>query len=103
MAGENVVDHVFCRIAVLVVRQKTSDIGDGVARGQEWLLEGLSILVLQGRQDGEGLIERCLMPFVWCNPKSPLQYSSEETKGIIGVARSPATSRWVMISPSVSP
>lgn len=69
--------------------------------GQEWLLEGLSILVLQGRADGEGLIERCFMPFVWCNPKSPLQYSAEETAGVMRVARSTAASRWAMISPEV--
>jgi trimethylamine--corrinoid protein Co-methyltransferase len=68
---------------------------------REWFLEGLSIMVLQGRPDGERLVERCFMPFVWCNPKSPLQYSSEETRGIIGVARSSAPSRWVMISPEV--
>ena len=68
---------------------------------REWFLEGLSLMVLQGRPDGERLLERCFIPFVWCNPKSPLQYSSEETSGIIGVARSPATSRWVMISPEV--
>ena len=54
--------------------------------GQEWLLEGLSILALQGRADGEALIERCFIPFVWCNPKSPLQYSAEETAGPVTVA-----------------
>jgi trimethylamine--corrinoid protein Co-methyltransferase len=69
--------------------------------GQEKLLEGLSIAVLQGRPDGEELIERCFIPFVWCNPKSPLQYSAEETGGIIGVAKSTAASRWAMISPEV--
>ena len=68
---------------------------------QERLLEALSIMVLQGRQDGERLIERCFIPFVWCNPKSPLQYSSEETSGIMAVAKSSAASRWAMISPEV--
>jgi trimethylamine--corrinoid protein Co-methyltransferase len=68
---------------------------------REWVLEGLSIMVLQGRRDGERLVERCFIPFVWCNPKSPLQYSAEETSGIISVARSSAASRWVMISPEV--
>lgn len=69
--------------------------------GQERLLEGLSIAVLQGRAGGERMIERCFIPFVWCNPKSPLQYSAEETAGIIRVARSRAASRWAMISPEV--
>jgi trimethylamine--corrinoid protein Co-methyltransferase len=68
---------------------------------RERFLEGLSMMVLQGRPDGERLVERCFIPFVWCNPKSPLQYSSEETSGIVSVARSPAASRWVMISPEV--
>jgi trimethylamine--corrinoid protein Co-methyltransferase len=68
---------------------------------RERLIEGLSMVVLQGRQVGERLIERCFMPFVWCNPKSPLQYSPEETDGIIAVARSSAASRWAMIAPEV--
>jgi len=68
---------------------------------QERFLEALSIVVLRGRRDGERLIERCFIPFVWCNPKSPLQYSSEETSGIMAVAKSPAASRWAMISPEV--
>jgi len=68
---------------------------------QERLLEGLSIVVLKGRPDGERLIGRCFIPFVWCNPKSPLQFSAEETNGIIAVAKSAATSRWAMISPEV--
>jgi len=68
---------------------------------REWFLEGLIIMVLQGRPDAEPLVERCFLPFVWCNPKSPLQYSPEETSGIISVAKSPAASRWVMISPEV--
>ena len=69
--------------------------------GQERLLEGLSIVALQGRPDGERLLERCFIPFVWCNPKSPLQYSAEETNGIMAVAKSSAASRWAMISPEV--
>ena len=69
--------------------------------GQELLLQGLSIVVLQGRPDGERLLERCFIPFVWCNPKSPLQFSAEETSGIMAVARSSAASRWAMISPEV--
>jgi trimethylamine--corrinoid protein Co-methyltransferase len=68
---------------------------------RERLLEGLSIVVLQGREDGERLIERCFIPFVWCNPKSPLQYSAGETGGIIAVGRSSSASRWAMISPEV--
>ena len=68
---------------------------------QERRLEGLSIVVLRGRPDGERLIGRCFIPFVWCNPKSPLQYSAEETSGIIAVAKSTAASRWAMISPEV--
>jgi trimethylamine--corrinoid protein Co-methyltransferase len=67
----------------------------------ERLLEGLSLVALQGRPDGERLLERCLMPFVWCNPKSPLQYSADETNGILAVAKSTAASRWAMISPEV--
>jgi trimethylamine--corrinoid protein Co-methyltransferase len=68
---------------------------------RERLLEGLSIVVLRGLQEGERLIERCFIPFVWCNPKSPLQYSPDETSGIMAVAKSTAASRWAMISPEV--
>jgi trimethylamine--corrinoid protein Co-methyltransferase len=67
----------------------------------ERFLEGLSVMALQGRPDGEQLLERCFIPFVWCNPKSPLQYSAEETNGILTVAKSRAPSRWAMISPEV--
>jgi trimethylamine--corrinoid protein Co-methyltransferase len=38
---------------------------------------------------------------VWCNPKSPLLYSSEETNGILAVAKSDAPSRWAMISSEI--
>jgi trimethylamine--corrinoid protein Co-methyltransferase len=68
---------------------------------EERLLEALVVMVLRGPQEGEQLLERCFIPFVWCNPKSPLQYFSGETERIIEVAKSPTPSRWVMISPEV--
>ena len=68
---------------------------------EEVKLEILSHIILQGPEATEELLAKYNIPFVWCNPLSPLRYHPEETNNIIHTARNYSPRCFIMISPEI--
>jgi len=78
--------------------RKALPIGDRNMVREEQRLTVLGHAIIEGGNATRALLDQ-QVPFVWCNPLSPLRYKPGEADAIIQVAR--ADDGWSMISPEI--